>query len=140
MVGGISASVTHLHPSPIHIFQIWQIYINRVNPLLRLTHTPTIQGKIIEASARLHSIPRDLEALMFAIYLTAINTLEEEEAVETFGESKTVLLSRFHSGSQQSLINAGFMRSNDIMVLQAFILYLVRLPCPILPCPLPPYS
>ncbi|PKS08817.1 hypothetical protein jhhlp_003426 [Lomentospora prolificans] len=124
MVGGRSASVTHLHPSAIHIFQLWQIYINRVNPLLRLTHAPTIQGRIIEVSARLDSIPKELEALMFAIYLVAVNTLEENEAVETFGESKTILLTRFHSAAQQSLINAGFMRTSDVMVLQAYTLYL----------------
>jgi len=128
IVGGRSESVAHLHPPAIQIFQLWQIYINNVNPLLRITHIPTVQGQIIEASARLEKTPKGVEALMFAIYLMAITSLEDSDVQKMFDETRTTMLGRYHTALQQALINAGFMRTNDITVLQAYMLYLVSIP------------
>ncbi|KAK2044147.1 fungal-specific transcription factor domain-containing protein [Colletotrichum somersetense] len=125
VVGSRNASVMHLHPSPIQIFQLWQIYINNVNPLLKITHVPTVQGLIIEASANLEKIPKNVESLMFAIYLMAVTSLEDVEVAKMFNEPKPTVLSRFHTGLQQALVNAGFMRTSDTMVLQAYMLYLI---------------
>lgn len=128
VVGGTPASVTAAHPTAIMIFQLWQIYISNVNPLLKITHTPTVQALIISASANPAKIPKDLEALMFAIYFAAITSLTEDEVHSTFGDDKAILLGRFHNATQQALVNAGFMRSNELMVLQALFLYLVLAP------------
>ncbi|KAF6802502.1 C6 transcription factor [Colletotrichum sojae] len=125
IVGNRNASITHLHPSPIQIFQLWQIYINNVNPLLKITHVPTVQGLIIEASANLDKIPKNVETLMFAIYLLAVTSLEDVDVAKMFNEPKTAVLSRFHTALQQALVNAGFMRTSDTMVLQAYMLYLI---------------
>jgi hypothetical protein len=128
VVGGSPASVTSAHPSAIQIFQLWQIYISNVNPLLKITHTPTLQALIISASANPAKIPKPLEALMFAIYFAAITSLTEDEVQSTFGEDRAILLGKFHNATQQALINASFMRSSELMVLQAFFLYLVATP------------
>ncbi|KAK6224730.1 fungal specific transcription factor [Colletotrichum tabaci] len=125
IVGSRNASVTHLHPPPIQIFQLWQIYINNVNPLLKITHVPTVQGLIIEASANLEKVPKSVESLMFAIYLMAVTSLEDAEVAKMFNEPKPTVLSTFHTGLQQALVNAGFMRTSDTMVLQAYMLYLI---------------
>lgn len=125
VIGGSMTSVTSLHPPAVQIFQLWQIYLDNVNPLLKLTHTPTLQGQLIEAAANPSKISKPLEALLFSIYFIAIVSLNDEEALETFKEDKTRLISRYHRGTQQALINAGFMRSPDIVVLQAFVIYLV---------------
>ncbi|KAL2147789.1 hypothetical protein VTI28DRAFT_5561 [Corynascus sepedonium] len=125
VVGGTVASVTSAHPSPIQIFQLWQFYISNVNPLLKITHTPTLQAQIISASANPAKISKPLEALMFAIYFSAITSLSEEEVQSTFGEDKAILLGRYHNATQQALVNAGFMRSPELMVLQALFLYLL---------------
>ncbi|KAK3944890.1 fungal-specific transcription factor domain-containing protein [Diplogelasinospora grovesii] len=125
VVGGSFQSVTNSHPSAIQIFQLWQIYISNVNPLLKLSHTSTLQAQIISAGANTAKIPRALEVLMFAIYLTAITSLTDEEVQSTFAEDKTVLLAKYHAATQQALVNAGFMRSTELMVLQALLLYLL---------------
>lgn len=127
VVGGATVSVTSAHPSAIQIFQLWQIYINNVNPLLKLSHISTLQAQIISAGANTAKIAKPLEALMFAIYFSAITSLTDVEVQSTFGEDKTVLLTRFHNATQQALVNAGFMRSTELTVLQALLLYLVSL-------------
>lgn len=119
------ASVTDLHPPAVQIFQLWQIYLDNVNPLLKITHTPTLQGQLIEAAANLTKVPKPLEALMFSIYFIATVSMTEEEVQETFKEDRNRLLAKFHRGSQQALVNAGFMRSSDIVALQAYVIYLV---------------
>jgi hypothetical protein len=125
LVGGTSAPVTQYHPPPIQIFQLWQIYITNVNPLLRVTHIPTVQAMIIEASAGIEKTPKGVEALMFAIYLMAVNSLDDEACMKMFESAKRPLLAKYHGACQQALINAGFMRTDDLTVLQAFLLYLV---------------
>lgn len=127
VIGGSMASVTDWHPPAVQIFQLWQIYLDNVNPLLKLTHTPTLQGQLIEAVANPAKISKPLEALLFSIYFMAIVSLTDEEVQETFKEEKTRLMSKYHRGTQQALVNAGFMRSPDIVVLQAFLMYLVSL-------------
>ncbi|KAJ0115294.1 colonial-22 [Diaporthe amygdali] len=104
VIGGSTSSVTNLHPSGVQIFQLWQIYLENVNPLLKVTHTPTIQGSLIEAAANPSKIAKPLEALMFSIYFIAVVSMTDDE---------------------QALINAGFMRSPDLVVLQAYVMYLL---------------
>ena len=125
-VGGTPRSVTSQHPSAIHIFQLWQVYINNVNPLLKITHTPTLQGRIIEASANLEKASKSLEALMFAIYFMAVTAMREADVITILNEQRSTLLARYYAATQQALINAGFMRNPDLTVLQAYLLYLVR--------------
>lgn len=125
IVGGSPARVTNLHPSAIQTFQLWQIYINNVNPLLKISHVPTLQGQIVGAGADPAKISKPLEALMFAIYLIAITSMRDEEVQSTFGEDRSVLLSKYHGATQQALVNANFMKSQELMVLQALFLYLV---------------
>lgn len=125
MAGGGAASVTSQHPSAIQIIQLWQIYLNNVNPLLKLTHTPTLQERIIEATANIGKVSKSLEALMFAIYFMAVTSMTDEETQLTFGNDKGQLLQRYYTACQQALVNGGFMRHTDLTLLQAFLLYLV---------------
>lgn len=118
-------SVTADHPPTIHIFRLWQIYIDNINPLLKITHAPTVQGKIVEATSQLDRAPKNIEALMFAIYLMAVTSLEDFDVQRRFGEPKQELLGRYFSALQQALLNAGFMRNHDFYSLQAYVLYLV---------------
>ncbi len=127
VIGGSASKVTELHPPGIQIFQLWQIYLTNVNPLLKVTHTQTLQAQVIEAGTNPSKISRPLEALMFSIYFIAITSMSEDDVQSTFGDEKSRLLSKYHRGAQQALINAGFMCSPDIMVLQAYFLYLVSL-------------
>jgi hypothetical protein len=128
IVGGRAQSVTDAHPSTIHIVQLWQIYIDNINPLLKITHIPTIQGQVIGATSQLEKAPKNIEALMFAIYVMAITSLEEPDVHRMFGEPKRELLGRYFTALQQALLNAGFMRGDDFICLQAYVLYLVCSP------------
>jgi hypothetical protein len=125
VAGSSRANKEVSYPSSIQSIQLWQVYINNVNPLLKISHIPTLQPQVIEASADLFRTPNPLRVLMFAIYFTAVNSMTDEEVRTTCGESKSVLMAQYRENTEQALLDAGFMKSNDIMVLQSYVLYLV---------------
>lgn len=115
------------HPQPIHIFRLWQTCLDSVNPLAKLFHAPTVQQMILEASCDLDRVPVSTEALMFAIYLSSVTSLKDEDCKSIMGEQRDVLLTRFSYATQQALINASVLKTSNLVVLQAFTLFLVGL-------------
>ncbi|KXG53457.1 Transcription factor [Penicillium griseofulvum] len=93
-VGKVNLSA--LHPTQVHIFRLWQIYLDNVNPLLRVTHTPTLQTRIIDAASDIANIDPKLEALMFSIYCVSISSITEDQCSASFGSSKKDLLAGNH--------------------------------------------
>ena len=122
-----AVDVSTLHPEQVQIFRLWQIYIDNVNPLLKVTHTPTLQARIIEAASNVASIKPTLAALMFSIYCISILSLGEDECLTMFGSPRERLLTRYQFGCQQALVSCGFLRSGDRDCLTALYLYLVSL-------------
>lgn len=126
LLGGVTKeSLAKLHPDPLHIFKLWQTFLENVNPLIKLLHAPTLQPQILEAMSDLPKASKELEALMFSIYCISLASLQAGEVEKSFGESKKKLLSRYRKGAQMSFRNVSLPRTSSIMVLQAFMLYLV---------------
>ncbi|KAF3941272.1 hypothetical protein ABW19_dt0200310 [Dactylella cylindrospora] len=122
---GAITDLTTLHPNQGHIFKLWQIYLENVNPLLKVTHTPTLQPRIIDAISDLATVSPTLEALIFSIYSVSIISLTESECHNLFGSPKKVLLGGYQFGCRQALLNSNVLRSNDCECLTALYLYLV---------------
>lgn len=120
-----AADLRPLHPQPVQIFKLWQTYIDNINPLVKLFHTPTIQQVVLNASGNLDDLPKNVEALLFAIYAIALSSVGDAECDAIMGESKAVVAQRFRSGAQHALYNASFLKTSDLMVLQALVLFLV---------------
>jgi len=120
-----AVDLSTLHPEPAQILKLWQIYLDNVNPMLKVTHTPTLQARIIEAVGGMKGIDIFLEALMFSIYCTAVLSLTNEDALGIFSSSKDDLMARYQLGCQQALLNCGFLRCDNRDCLTAFYLYLV---------------
>ncbi|KAG9254386.1 uncharacterized protein F5Z01DRAFT_674133 [Emericellopsis atlantica] len=119
-----SVDLSSVHPEPAHVFRLWQVYLDNVDPMLKVTHTPTLQSRIIEAIGSIRGIQPMLEALMFGIYCIALTTLSPQDCEATFGTSKDTLSTRFRFGCQQALLNCRFLHSSELECLTAFYLYL----------------
>ena len=116
-----------IHPSPVTIFRLWQTFLDNVNSLIKLVHAPTVQQQLLDATSNLDQIPRNLEALMFGIYSMAIVSMTDDYCRKLFNDERMAVLKRFQDGTKQALQNAEYLRSTDIVVLQAFVLLLVSL-------------
>ena len=120
-----------MHPNQVQIFRLWQIYLDNVNPLLKVTHTPTLQAQIIDAAANVSDIDSDLQALMFSIYSVAVMTLSEQQCLSQFGTPRNDLLAGYQMACQQALLNCDFLSTDNRNCLTALFLYLVRCSIPI---------
>ncbi|QDS70146.1 hypothetical protein FKW77_005822 [Venturia effusa] len=115
------------HPPVDHIYQLWQIFLDNVNPLTKLVHVPSLQTAIEKAVSNIGSIPKGFEALMFSIYSIAILSLTEAECMERLGEPKGTLLPRFVGATKTALTRAGFMSSSSVVTLQALVLHIISI-------------
>ena len=67
---------------------------------------------------------------MFSIFLMAVVSLTPEECQVLLGYSKEEAYRRFSSGTRLTLMRMGFLKSNDLMTLQALVIYVVRASVP----------
>ncbi|GIJ81557.1 hypothetical protein Asppvi_000056 [Aspergillus pseudoviridinutans] len=122
-----NVNVFTLHPGQAQVFRLWQTYLENVNPLLKVTHTPTLQPRIVDAVSDLEDIHPTLEALMFSIYCIAVVSLADNECHRLFKSSKEDLLARYRLGCQQLLINCRPWQFTNVDGLTALYLYLVSI-------------
>ncbi|KAL4780322.1 hypothetical protein BJX76DRAFT_351107 [Aspergillus varians] len=128
-LGGPNTPVdlSSLHPEPPRIFRLWQIYLDNVDPLLKVTHTPTLQVRIIEAATNLKGVSPVLEALMFGIYCIATLSLMSDDCEGLLGSPRDELLARYQQSCRQALVQCAFLRSDDRDCLTALYFYLISL-------------
>lgn len=67
------------HPLPSHVPFLWSVYQENVDPLVKLLHIPTMDIVMRDARKNPASLPQEMQALVFAIYYSAVTSLEPEE-------------------------------------------------------------
>ena len=68
-----------LHPLPSQMLFLWQIYMDNVDPFMKVLHVPTMTKVIRELRGSYHSLGPSMQALVLVISLAAIMSLEDEE-------------------------------------------------------------
>lgn len=122
----LASSLLSFHPSPDEIMILWRIFVDQVDPVIKMLHTPTMRKGIIEAKDDVTRISKPFEALLFSIYFTSITSMSEEQCLDYPRKNKEVVLSKYRHAVQQSFARAQFLSNHNVTTLQALILYLVR--------------
>jgi hypothetical protein len=122
---GTDGNVEDFRPSAAQAFRLWQTFLERVNPLTKVIHVPSVQPKLVEATTDPNSIPKNVEALLFSIYVMAVVALSERECQLQLGCTKEEAFYRFSTGCRIALMRIGILKTYDLVVLQAMVLYLV---------------
>lgn len=113
------------HPSRPCAVQLWQAFVNNVDPLFKILHIPSTQGIIYGAiNNPVHVNPR-VSALQFAIYFAGVASLDSDHVTHLLGQAKNTALNTFKQGLEHSLAAADFLDTPTLMTLQAITLYLV---------------
>ena len=128
LLGGDSPEVNlaDLWPAPGQILPLWQVYLDRVNPLTKLIHVPSVQPYMTAVITDSKSLPRNVEALLFSIFVMAVVAMTPDECKGLLGIAREEALQRYSSGVRLTLVRVGFLRSHDMIILQALVIYLVR--------------
>ncbi|EOD46576.1 putative c6 transcription protein [Neofusicoccum parvum UCRNP2] len=108
-------------------FGLWTLFKENVDPLVKVLHIPTIEPKILSAIENRDHIPRGMEALLFSIYYAVITSTSSEDCDAWFSESKQTLLDKYRFGLEQGLARANFLQTDEFVVLQAFVIFLICL-------------
>ncbi|KAI0024400.1 fungal-specific transcription factor domain-containing protein [Xylariomycetidae sp. FL0641] len=120
---GADVDLEALHSQPAHAFQLWQTFLERVHPLTKVIHMPTVQPLLVEAATSRANLPKNAEALLFSIYLMATVAMDDSECLERLGYTRTEACSRFSKGCRTVLMRIGILKNYDLVVLQALVLY-----------------
>ena len=104
-------------------------YFHNVDPIFKVIHTPTIREYLQEDKPYLGRPKEDpaATALAFAIYYSAIITIDEETCRTQLGEEKATLRKKYRFAVEALLAQADFISSQDIVTLQAFVIMLVSI-------------
>jgi hypothetical protein len=118
-------SIEDAQPEPVQIFRMWQIFLDRVNPLNKVVHVPTLQPYILEAASGSQAVPLNYQALTFAVYNCAVMAMDQNECKKVLGCSREAAHNKFGAGVRASLVQTQFMKNHDLVTLQALTLHLV---------------
>ncbi|RDW75486.1 hypothetical protein BP6252_06628 [Coleophoma cylindrospora] len=114
-----------LHPLPSQIPFLLDVYAENVNSIIQVVHMPTVTKMVRDLRNRdMASLSPANEALLFSIYYAAITSMEEDDIMTNFGLTKMELNLRYRVGLEQALARADFLNVPDLVLVQAFTIFL----------------
>ncbi|KAJ5383764.1 hypothetical protein N7517_001675 [Penicillium concentricum] len=119
----------NLQPQIRH--RLCDIFFHNVDPLFKILHRPSLQAFLKDGKPYLdydqdHQAPATLAS---AMYLCAVCTLDEVECQSMFNASKKTIVAEFQKETELALARADFVTTNDLTVLQAYIISLLAARC-----------
>ncbi|KAJ5319789.1 hypothetical protein PENANT_c026G05062 [Penicillium antarcticum] len=115
----IVCNLAAFYPTPDRILLLWQIFVDQVDPIIRMLHKPTMQAQVIKAKDHAIEMSKPNEALLFAIYFASITSMNEKQCRDVLQEGKASSLRRYRFAVEQSLARAEFLSSHNLVTLQA---------------------
>ncbi|KAF1846074.1 uncharacterized protein K460DRAFT_417228 [Cucurbitaria berberidis CBS 394.84] len=122
-----SVDMLALHPPEQQARQFWETYKENVDPLVKVLHIPTSEPTFLKAVAQVDKVSKGLEPLLFAVYYGAVTSTCAEDCRERWGEDRSTLLGRYRFGLEQALSRANFLYCDEVIILQAFVIFLILL-------------
>lgn len=122
-----------LRPSPAITAALCDIYLNQIDRIIKVLHRPSLQRHLLEgipypSSSLKSKSSREAEnALDTAVFYAAVASMTDRQCHNLFQCSRNEVLPEYQSACEMALERADLMRTTDMMVLQAFVLYLVCL-------------
>lgn len=122
----VTSSFAPVQPSTVQAYTLWQVFLDRVNPLTKVIHTPSVQPYITQEGFSIEAVPLNYQALRFVIFTLAAMSMSDSESQQRLGCSRQDAISNYTQGAEITLRKLNVMKNFDMVVLQALVLYLVR--------------
>lgn len=124
----VPQSLDALYPLPSQMFFIWRTYVENIVPFINVIDIAAVEEVVTNLRGKFDSLEPSLQALLFAVSLAAITSLDEEETLACFDTPRIGLIARFRLGTERALANAELLTTRKIETIQAFVIYLSLLP------------
>jgi hypothetical protein len=115
------------YPTQQQFSTLWETFLCNVHPVTMILHGPSTGEALFEAIRHPGNTSKETEALLFAVLACASESMSDVDCLQRLGETKTKLVSTFQSRCESALIDVKFLMSHNLIVLQAFAIYLVSL-------------
>ncbi|KAK6343013.1 hypothetical protein TWF718_008391 [Orbilia javanica] len=116
-----------IHPHPSQLLLLWQIYVDDIDPFIKILHIPSMTRLIRDLRGQYHSLKPATESLIMAISLAAISITSEEDISNNFHTSKQELLSRYRLLTEKTFEKSEILTSDTIESIQALAIYIYTL-------------
>ncbi|KAI1814334.1 hypothetical protein GGS20DRAFT_549021 [Poronia punctata] len=123
----LAHSLQDFHPPVELAMGLYQLFSDRVSPVSRVFHMPTLSRLFRKAVVASESLDRETEALLFAVYYAAVISLDSDQCVEIMGAPRSATVDRFRFATEQALARANYLTTRSTLLLQAALLYLAVL-------------
>lgn len=110
-----------------HSQVLYKLFEENVAPVLMIFHKPCLLKMIFKAAGNIDNLDPPSEAVVFAVYFAAINSMDPKRCPELLSQDHSFLLERYRFATQQALARAGLLQLRNQMVLQAAVLFLTCL-------------
>ena len=114
------------YPTSKAVCLLWDTFLTNVHPVVKVFFDWDKEPVLQKAASDPASLSQGQQALCFAVYFIAALSLSDEECKAKLDSlSRQALLKDFQSSVETALVAANYASTSDLLVLQAFILYMV---------------
>ncbi|KAJ5662055.1 uncharacterized protein N7477_009671 [Penicillium maclennaniae] len=106
-----------------------EIFLRNVDPVFKILHRPSVRAYLIDDEPYLDYEP-DHQApltLAYAIYYAAVCTIDDGQCQVIFGVDKKTVSTELQRETEAALVKSDFVTTNDLTILQAYVLSLQQL-------------
>ncbi|EPS36402.1 hypothetical protein H072_10086 [Dactylellina haptotyla CBS 200.50] len=116
-------------PTKSHSDFLWQVYVERVHPLVHILHRPTFERSYEDfwMGRMTADNIKSFVALLFSIFYASIVSMDPSMVRRACGIERDEQLRIYKEAAQHSLINARFMEAEELSSLQALTLLISML-------------
>lgn len=122
---GFRQNLLPYHPSHRDGMLLWRIHSENVEPLCKILHIPSTADMVHRVTLDPATASRTEECQLFAIYHFAVYSMTEDDCSKSLGKPRALLMETYNYAARQALVNASFLRTTELSVLQALVLLLI---------------
>ena len=113
-------------PSTIQLEACWHIFVESVDPIIRILHKPSVRVLIDQAMrGGLEELDNESVVLLLSVCYAAIISISGWKCEAIFSASRATMERQASASIEVGLKEAGLLDTHVMTVLQAFVLYLV---------------
>ncbi|KAF2108574.1 hypothetical protein BDV96DRAFT_652826 [Lophiotrema nucula] len=107
---------------------LWRYYTENLDCMVKVLYKPAVEQMLSDALQDPSQISASTEALLFAILLASVTAMTKEESLQLLKQERDRLRPIYRSAAERALTAAGWMTTQEIVVLQALTLLIVFSP------------
>lgn len=120
----VCRSLREYHPPLSQSVALLEVFKENVAPVVLIFHIPTLVCIYWDAIASLDTLDKDTEALLFAVYYSAVISMDSEQCFSVLGVSRKRALETYHFAVQQAVARADLLNTQSMALLQAMVIFL----------------